>query len=389
MRFLFLILMLWSTSVYSVPSYVSLRPLLTYYWPSSTNNPGGQDAAAAFDGDINSKYLNFDKFNTGVAVKLSQGKVVSGLELTTGGDFAGRDPASFKISGSNDGVTWTLIDSQSITLSNNRGAMSSFIIANTNAYVYYNLVFPTVKNPDTTCGFDCNSMQIAEITFIYDENDPTTSVDTGTVAWLPFPSVYCCGGSGSAFNANPGNVSKVMLFRTRTTADSQVYIDQLGNANTITIEQKGNKDNYVNYSSNGSFNTTTINQTSTTSSQTNFIDLAVNGNSNLINIDQNSYNAISNFGKGAFINIADDINSLTIQQKDGGSHYASVILSGGSKHVDILQQGAANHMTDINLSGQPVDLSLQQSGATQQYYSINFNCATVGGCAPIQVQQGQ
>ena len=64
-------------------------------------------------------------------------------------------------------------------------------------------------------------------------------------------------------------------------------------------------------------------------------------------------------------------------------------LSGGNKHVDILQQGSADHMADVQLSGQPVNLSLQQSGATQQFYSINFNCATVGGCAPIQVQQGQ
>lgn len=367
----------------------SLRPLMTYYWPSSTSNPGGQDAAAAFDGDVNSKYLNFDKVNTGVAVKLSQGKVVSSVQLTTAGDFPGRDPTSFKLSGSNDGVSWTLIDSQSITLSLNRGAMSDFAVNNSNAYVYYNIIFPTVRNPDTTCGYDCNSMQIAEIAFIYDENNPTTSIDLGATVWIPFPGVYCCGGSGSVFNAAPANVSKVILYNSRTTSDSQVYIDQLGNSNKIIVDQTGTRNNYVNYSSNGSFNTTTINQTATTDLQTDFIDLTVNGNSNLITIDQNSYNAISNFGKGAFINITDNNNSLTLQQRDGGSHYANIELSGGNKNVGIIQQGSANHMADIKLSGQPVDLNLQQIGATQQYYSINFNCTTVGGCVPIQVQQGQ
>ena len=46
-------------------------------------------------------------------------------------------------------------------------------------------------------------------------------------------------------------------------------------------------------------------------------------------------------------------------------------------------------MADISLSGQPSSLSLTQSGNTQQYYSINFNCATAGGCAAISVTQGQ
>jgi hypothetical protein len=387
MRILFFILLLWYSNVDAVPNYVSLRPLMLGYIASSMNSPPGEFFSNAFDGDPTTKYLNFDKLSAGVMIKLSQGKVISQVQFTTANDSPERDPASFSLFGSNDtSGGWTLITSQLIALPNNRLAVSPvYPINNTEAYVYYNITFPLVKDAGAA-----NSMQIAEITLLYDENDPTTSIDLGsTLPWTMFPSVYCCGGSGSSFNANPANISKVMSFQTRTSADSQVYIDQVGNANKITIDQTGNKDNYVNYSSNGSFNTTTINQSSSTSSQTNFIDLSVNGNTNLIGIDQNSYNAISNFGKGAFINITDDNNNLTIQQKDGGSHYASVILSGGNKHVDILQQGAANHMTDITLSGQPVDLSLQQSGATQQYYSINFNCATAGGCLPIQVQQSQ
>jgi hypothetical protein len=46
-------------------------------------------------------------------------------------------------------------------------------------------------------------------------------------------------------------------------------------------------------------------------------------------------------------------------------------------------------MARVVLTGLPVDLSLTQSGSTQNYYSINFNCATVGGCAKITVTQGQ
>ena len=366
-------------------SLKSIRPLMLGYIPSSMNSAGGEFFSNAFDGNPGTKYLNFDKLNTGVMIKLSQGKVISGVTFTTANDSPERDPASFILYGSNDTVTWVVIDSKNIALSNNRFTDSTYTIDNINAYVYYNMVFPTVKNAGAA-----NSMQIAEITFIYDENNPTTSVDLGsTLPWTTFPSFYCCGGSGSSFNAAPANTSKVMLYNSRTTSDNQVYIDQLGNDNKIIVDQIGNRNNYTNYSSNGSFNTTTINQTATNDLQVNFIDLTVNGNSNLITIDQNSYNAISNFGKGAFINITDNNNSLNLQQTDGGSHYANIELSGGNKNVGIIQQGAANHMTDIKLSGQPVDLNLQQSGATQQYYSINFNCATAGGCAPIQVEQGQ
>jgi hypothetical protein len=78
-----------------------------------------------------------------------------------------------------------------------------------------------------------------------------------------------------------------------------------------------------------------------------------------------------------------------VQQKDSGSHYAEVTLSGGNKNVDILQQGSAGHMAKVNLSGTPTDLSLTQSGSTQNYYSITHNCTTVGGCAKITVTQGQ
>jgi hypothetical protein len=66
-----------------------------------------------------------------------------------------------------------------------------------------------------------------------------------------------------------------------------------------------------------------------------------------------------------------------------------VNLSGGNKNVDILQQGSAGHMARIGLTGMPTELSLTQSGGTQNFYSINFNCTTAGGCAKITVTQGQ
>jgi hypothetical protein len=119
------------------------------------------------------------------------------------------------------------------------------------------------------------------------------------------------------------------------------------------------------------------------------VDLTVTGNSNTVDITQQTTNETNTFGKGVFASIADNNNTLTITQKNGGAHYADVSLTGGNKNVDITQQGNGNHMAKVGLTGMPTDLSLTQSGNTQQSYSINFNCATSGGCAKITVTQGQ
>jgi len=357
--------------------------------PTTSNSPNGEGPNNAFDNSPYTKYLNFDKKNAGVTVQLNSGRAVTGFTVTTANDFSGRDPTSYKLYGSNDGSTWTLIKENAITLSDNRYTTSAVVdVANTTAYTYYFMLFPTTKAGDG-CGLDCNSMQIAELTYYYDANSTATStassstiVDPVTAANTP---ALCCGGSAAPFNASATNTAKVMSFVNRTTQDSQVYITQIGNQNTIMVNQSGTKNNYFSYDGNGSNNTITATQTGTAATQANYIDLTVNGSSNNVNILQQSTGGT----KGAFVNIQDSNNSLILQQKDSGSHYADVSLIGGGKNVDILQQGSASHMAKIALTGLPVDLSLTQTGSTQNFYSINFNCATVGGCAKITVQQGQ
>lgn len=357
--------------------------------PTTSNSPSNEGPNNAFDNNPNTKYLNFDKKNAGVTVQLNTGKVVTGFTVTTANDFSGRDPTSYKLYGSNDGSTWTLIKQDALSLSENRFWTSPVVdVANTTAYAYYFMLFPTTKAGEG-CGLDCNSMQIAEITYYYDANSTTTStatsnniVDPVTAANTP---ALCCGGSAQPFNADAANSAKVQTFISRTTNDSKVYIEQIGNGNLITIEQTGTKQNYAEYHGNGSSNEVNINQQGNPVTQVNYVEANILGNSNIVNITQQSTGG----GKGAFVNIQDNNNSVIIQQKDSGSHYAEVTLSGGNKNVDITQQGSAGHMARINLSGLAQDLSLTQSGSTQQFYSITSNCATVGGCAKITVNQGQ
>lgn len=355
--------------------------------PTTANSPSGEGPNNAFDNNPSTKYLNFDKKNAGVTVQLNSGKAVTGFTVTTANDFSGRDPTSYQLYGSNDGSTWTLIKQDALNLSESRFWTSPVVdVANTTAYAYYFMLFPTTKAGDG-CGLDCNSMQIAEITYYYDANSTATSTASSTTIVDPVTAAantLCCGGSANPFNADANNSAKVLSFVNRTTADSQVFIEQIGNANTITVNQTGTRNNYTKYYGNGSNNNINVTQSGNSSTNANYVDISVTGNSNQVDILQQSTGG----AKGAFVTIQNNSNSVIVQQKDSGSHYAEVSLTGGNKNVDVTQTGNAGHLTSINLTGLPVDLSLTQTGsAGQNFYSINFNCATAGGCPKITVNQ--
>ena len=205
----------------------------------------------------------------------------------------------------------------------------------------------------------------------------------------PTAPTLCCGGSAAPFTADPAKVMKVNQFLNRTTADSIVYIDQIGNSNTITVQQTGTYQNYTSYEGNGSFNNINITQSGTAATTVNYVDLTVGSgtaaNSNTVNITQTSTGG----SKAAFVNISNNNNSVTLQQKDSGSHWVDLTLTGGNKNVSIIQQGSAGHMANVNLGGAATTLDLTQSGSTQQHYSITHTCTTAGGCRTITVTQGQ
>jgi hypothetical protein len=216
-------------------------------------------------------------------------------------------------------------------------------------------------------------------------NAGSTAPVTSSEPPPPPPPEFCCGGSSAAFTPNPVNTSKVTNFVNRTIQDSQVYIEQIGDVNTVVVQQTGTRNNYTEYNGNGSFNTVNITQSGNVSTAANYTELNINGNSNAVNLTQNSTGGT----KGIFATVNNSNNSLTVLQKDSGSHYAEVLLNGGNKTVDITQEGSAGHMARVELSGNPIGLTLTQSGSTQQHYSINYNCTTAGGCGAVTVQQGQ
>ena len=78
---------------------------------ASAENPPGETAVKAADGDPNTKWLAFA--TTGwVAYAFDAPQTVKRYALTSANDSPERDPADWTLQGSDDGTTWTTLDSQ-------------------------------------------------------------------------------------------------------------------------------------------------------------------------------------------------------------------------------------------------------------------------------------
>jgi hypothetical protein len=404
--------------------------VISNIYPTSNNSPAGEGAGNAFDGNTGTKYLNFDKKNAGVTVKLSQGRVVQKFTLTTANDFSGRDPTSYKLYGSNDGVNWVLIKQDTVTLSDQRFWTSpEIMVANTNAYVYYFILFPTTKSGDG-CGLNCDSMQIAEITFYYDLNDGVTSTATGSGGTPNNPGTagsICAdcgptvaGGTITQTNA-PSNQTiqsggtyvdnssrSAQQTRINSWANSSapysnaVYVDQIGgDNNNVTISLSGTKNrveltldgagtntlnltqvgsNYLKADVNGYQNSLTTSQTNTIGS--NYAETTINGNNNVVNHTQSNNN-----NRLLFSTINGSNNTLSTTQSGGGQHYLDVRMTGNGHNVLVNQYGATanNAQIDVTNAGGAATVDLEQGGGKS--FTLIQSCAILSGCNTTVKQQ--
>jgi len=153
--------------------------------------PGTETPFEAFDDIVDTKYLNFGERNSGVIVTpLGGPSIIQSMILSTANDVVARDPATWKIWGTNDAIVtpdnavgpnaenWTLISEGTVALPATRltpGPVLPFA-TNMTSYASYRITFPTVKD-----FVAANSMQVSEIGLY------TTSDGTGTNIAL-FPS---------------------------------------------------------------------------------------------------------------------------------------------------------------------------------------------------------
>ena len=397
-------------------------------YPTSNNSPSGEGAAQAFDGNTGTKYLNFDKKNAGVTVKLSQGRVVQKFTLTTANDFSGRDPTSYKLYGSNDGVNWILIKQDTLSLSEQRFWTSpEIMIANTNAYVYYFILFPTTKAGDAPagctgqCALPYDSMQIAEVTFYYDLNDGVTSTASGSGSTPNNPGTsgsVCadCGPtvvggtitqtnapsnqtiqSGGTYVNNSSRTAQQTRINTWVNSvapySNSVHVDQIGgDNNNVTINVTGTKNrveltldgpgtntigitqvgsNYLTADVNGYQNNLTSGQTNTIG--TNYTETIINGNNNTVNYTQGNSQLL-------FGTVSGNNNTLVTSQTGTGQHYLDVRMTGNGHNVNVNQFGSAanNARIDVTNAGGAATVDLEQSGGKS--FTLIQSCAISSGC---------
>ncbi|WP_420370438.1 GH92 family glycosyl hydrolase [Curtobacterium sp. L1-20] len=105
---------------------------------ADAENPPNEVAANLADGSASSKWLAFQK--TGVITyRLDQAETLAKYSLTSANDSPGRDPKAWTVSGSNDGTTWTTVDTQSGQAFSGRGTTNDYSAATPGSYSQYRL----------------------------------------------------------------------------------------------------------------------------------------------------------------------------------------------------------------------------------------------------------
>ncbi|GII34268.1 LamG-like jellyroll fold domain-containing protein [Planotetraspora mira] len=105
---------------------------------ASAENAPNETAANLKDGNSSTKWLAFSA--TGwVTYQLAKPAVVVQYALTSANDSPGRDPKDFTVQGSNDGSSWTDLDTQTGQTFSGRFATNTYSFTNKTAYAYYRL----------------------------------------------------------------------------------------------------------------------------------------------------------------------------------------------------------------------------------------------------------
>lgn len=279
----------------------------------------------------------------------------------------------------------------------------------------------------------------------YSSTGGTTSSPAGGQSSAPPPPVYT-----SSITAAQQTRKDSAGTRRTAISNSGIYIDQVGDNNTVTVTQEGNNKitgiGQQSASIQGNSNTVTIRQGTATGSTTgkNLLELSVVGDSNTVNLNQGknsdgtnpgldsnnhyqmlnlsgSNNSITtvqkdgtNSGAGHFMentvsgnsnvinltqqgsgskvlftNVNGNTNTVNVNQKDTGTHYLDVGLVGNGHTVNATQEGTGNHKATISLTnaGAGGTVNLNQLSGTGQVYSIQQSCATSSCGATIT--QGQ
>jgi hypothetical protein len=169
--------------------------------------------------------------------------------------------------------------------------------------------------------------------------------------------------------------------------DNVTLLDINGTNNSVTVRQGDNVDDAgghrLKLNVTGNYNTMGILQENDggIGSDGHFMDVDVNGNSNTAYADQKD-----DGDKMLFLDVNGGSNNIDILQQGTGEHFLDVTL-GSNQTVDINQDGSGSHSATIDMSGYSATLDLDQTGSTDQTYSLNQICTNANGCGTTTINQ--
>ncbi|MHC4085013.1 MAG: LamG-like jellyroll fold domain-containing protein [Planctomycetota bacterium] len=148
-------------------------------YPDDGDWPGGEAPLYVIDDNPNTKFLHFkgDNETSGFQVTAAlNGRIVTGITLTTGNDAPERDPVVVEISGSNVGIDgpYTPIATVNVTdfdqvdpWPRNTKNATPLTFANAVAYDHYQVLFTVIRLPENGC-----CMQVSEVELLADVTPP-------------------------------------------------------------------------------------------------------------------------------------------------------------------------------------------------------------------------
>jgi hypothetical protein len=169
--------------------------------------------------------------------------------------------------------------------------------------------------------------------------------------------------------------------------DNVTLLDINGTNNSVTVRQGDNVDDVGGHSSStnivGNYNTLGILQENDggVGSNGHYMEIDVAGNSNTMYMDQKD-----DGDKMLFLDVNGSSNDVDIIQQGTGEHFLDV-TAGSNQTIDINQDGSGSHAATIDMSGYSSTLDLDQTGSTDQTYSLTQICTNANGCGTTTVTQ--
>ena len=156
-------------------------PNVTITAGDAANSPLTELPANALDNSTASKWLAFQPNGTFYQVQFDGGAqhAVNTYTITSANDAPERDPYRWTLSGSNNGVNFTVVDHQSGQRFTARGQTQQFVVGNTQAYNYYRFDFLTPLGAALNPGAP-NSIQLAELELFNDPNPDILTLEVNT-----------------------------------------------------------------------------------------------------------------------------------------------------------------------------------------------------------------